>query len=204
MNQRERITFGHGCANRTKFRKADRKIDDIASLATPASQIDHRDAGVARVHRGDEARPAGLDRQGDRGAHQIRLVALHEILGPAERHDHPGKPLRRRARIERRLRLGPAFFRRRRQLAERQHFSRQRQRNFMQARLARPSGEIVHGLGHLQRISGGLAKHFVHIGQKRNRRQTRASGDSHNAFGKFTCTLEVRHERAGAGLHIHH
>ena len=80
----------------------------------------------------------------------------------------------------------------------------QLQRHLDQPRLAGAVAQHVDRLAHLERVAGRAAEHLVHVGQQRGARQAGALGDLGDRAAELGRLLARGHERAGAGLDVHH
>ena len=72
-----------------------------------------------------------------------------------------------------------------REVAEHQHLGSERQRHFMQARLARIATQVAHRLQHLQRIAHLGAEDLVHVGDQGRGAQPGAGGHRDDALGQL-------------------
>jgi hypothetical protein len=72
----------------------------------------------------------------------------------------------------------------------------------MEARLPPLACEIIHHIGDLDGVSGRRSERLVHVGQERRRRQACLVRDVDQALGEGAGARPIRHERAGADLHV--
>src|SRR5262245_13194591 len=112
----------------------------MVCLATPTAEVDRRDADIARRHRMDEAIAFGKTWTDDRCGRKMRFMALQKVCRSAESSHHAGERFGRASVIELCLRLCAGLGVCRGELAEHQHFSRELQRNLMQACVACAAG----------------------------------------------------------------
>ena len=128
---------------------------------------------------------------------------LQQVGRAAERRDHMDEALRCRAAGEGVLDFCDRLFARRGEPAEQQHLGGERYRDFMEAWLAPPAGQMVERIGDLERIAGGGGERLAHIGEQRPRRQAGAVADIAEALRQRLGLVELAHEGAGAELHVH-
>ena len=139
------------------------------------------------------------------GFYHRRFGQLVKRGAAALRHHHFFKQFIRFAVVQHRLQFSARVFAVGGEFAIYQGFRAQRERDFVQTRVAAAfAAQITHRFAHFHRVARAGSQHFVHVGEQGGGLAARVGRHLGDALRQFARKFVSGHKRAVAHFHIHH